>query len=154
MKKIFIYLAFCFVSSVAFGQSITLQPNTGNIGNLLVKSTGGTYGNISTTGPSGADLWFRLSEGSGNGALGTPIGRIATYINKFSIYSSNPIDLTLGVDGNDYLFIKPSGNIGIGTLTPAAKLDVAGTTNISGITTTTGESLPMAVSVLAQFLRR
>lgn len=48
--------------------------------------------------------------------------------------------LTIGIqnDANDHLALMPSGNVGIGTITPAYKLQVAGSAGVSGQLEVTG----------------
>jgi hypothetical protein len=44
---------------------------------------------------------------------------------------------------DSHIFILPNGNVGIGTVTPAAKLDVNGTANFSGLVTfASGQTFP------------
>ncbi len=43
-----------------------------------------------------------------------------------------PHDLYLQANGNNFMVVKTSGRVGIGTLTPTATLDVAGNVNVSG----------------------
>jgi YVTN family beta-propeller protein len=50
-------------------------------------------------------------------------------------------EITTGTDS--HIFIVPNGNVGIGTVTPAAKLDVNGTANFSGLVTfASGQTFP------------
>ena len=52
-------------------------------------------------------------------------------------------EITTGTDS--HIFILPNGNVGVGTVTPAAKLDVKGTANFSGLVTfATGQTFPGA----------
>lgn len=110
MKKIFILLVFCLVSTSIFAQSVTIQPNTGGTGNLLIKSNTPTYGHISTAGPDGADLFFRIAEpNNGNGNTGTPIGYISTYGGGF------PKTFIIGSSPNSNLVLSP--NYTVNTIT-------------------------------------
>ena len=49
-----------------------------------------------------------------------------------------PQDLYLQSNGNNFMIIKTTGAVGIGTLTPAALLDVAGGVNVAGNVTVAG----------------
>lgn len=116
MKKVFILLIFCLVSTSIFAQSVTIQPNTANNGNLSIKSTGIVYGNISTTDTDGADLIFRNSEGTGTGTNGNVIGRIATFTESFGVMASFSKELQLGAGGiHGRMKISPNGMVGINT---------------------------------------
>ena len=87
MKKLILVLYLTIeASQLLKAQSITLEPNTSSNGNLLNKSSGFIYGNISTTTTDGADLFFRRSEpANGVGASGTSVGAISTWPDRFQI---------------------------------------------------------------------
>ena len=54
-----------------------------------------------------------------------------------SVYKDSNLFLIEDGDGSDKVVVDKSGNVGIGTSTPSAKLDVAGTVNASAIKTIT-----------------
>lgn len=123
MKKIFILLVYYLVSTSIFAQSITIQPHPANGGNLLTKSSGITYGHISTNGADGADLYFRIAEpANNNGDTGSPIGYISTYGGGFSrafvIGSSTNTNLVLSPNYtvNTMTGQSGSGLVGINTI--------------------------------------
>ncbi|WP_435355986.1 hypothetical protein [Emticicia sp. SJ17W-69] len=133
MKKLIpiIYLLFG-ANQLIQAQSITLQPNTGNNGNLLIKSTQYVYGNISTTDASGADLFFRISEPTnGIGIAGTQIGAISTYPSMFQLSTYNSSMLNFNVNNKNVLRILPNGYIGINQTAPSRFFHVNGSTILS-----------------------
>jgi hypothetical protein len=126
MKKIKLLSILFFCSSIAFGQSVTLTPNPGGV--LLLKTNSGNYGNISTTSSSGADLFFRRLA-SGDGSSGPIVGKISTFSNRFSLVANSGYSLALGSNDFESAFLDIYGSLGIGTSTPAAKLDVKTTSS-------------------------
>ncbi|CAL80029.1 hypothetical protein; putative signal peptide [Bradyrhizobium sp. ORS 278] len=116
---------------------------------------------ISTTGPvSATELyssdevnavrWFRTAYGLGTGALGsgTPQTRIDLATpNTMGLFSGGQqnVSLTSGTiilttSGTEAMRIVSSGNVGIGTATPASKLEVNGSAKINGSGTFGGGS--------------
>jgi hypothetical protein len=108
-------------------QSVTIQPNTGGNGNLLNKSTGDFYGNISTTSPGGADLNFRRDEPSGgNGTGGVLVGTLGTWSNRFQIQANGTHYLNFNVNNADRLRIMTNGYVGLNTAAPSRFFHVNG----------------------------
>jgi hypothetical protein len=97
--------------------------------NMIVENTGGTingdYAGVntkinSTTGIPISTMMFAISlPGEPNGGLGI-------------IRTSTPHDLVLATNNAEHMRINTFGNVGIGTSTPTAKLDVNGTARIQG----------------------
>ncbi len=94
------------------------------VSTLDVRSTfGGTFANFSTTSTGNCRVNIA------NGTTGMNLGVGSTTVDPY-IYSSNG-NLYIGSDGtNPSLFVSgmTGGNIGIGTISPAAALDVTATT--------------------------
>ena len=118
-------LLLAFVNKAHSQASIVLQPNTGNTGNLLIKSTGPTYGNLSTTAANGA-IVLRVNEPTnGNGSTGTITGaidsyvdftRFAGYTNAVELYGINSV--RIGTNANPWRMIMNSdGGVGINPVT-------------------------------------
>jgi hypothetical protein len=122
MKKIKLLSILFFCSSIAFGQSVTLTPNPGGV--LLLKSNTSYYGNISTSNSSGADLFFRRAA-TGDGSTGIVVGQISTFPDRLLLTANAGHALWLGSNSSiPSMYLDVNGTIGIGTSTPAAKLDV------------------------------
>ncbi len=109
-----------FFSAVPFLQAqstspLTIQPDTGRVG-------------IGTTAPTrplhvisdGAGIALRLGSDNINYAE-VASGGVDT---RWDSYGNRPVNFSAA--GSTAMTILPSGNVGIGTLTPAAKLQVAG----------------------------
>jgi hypothetical protein len=113
MKKNIYSFIFLFVSAFAFGQSVLIEPANADK-NFVFKSTGFTYGNISTTFSAGADLNFRRSA-TGDGSTGTIVGLISTFSDRFVLKGATAHALGLGSGGSEYMRITTNGKIGIGS---------------------------------------
>jgi hypothetical protein len=121
MKKIKLLSILFFCSSIAFGQSVTLTPNPGGI--LLLKTNSSNYGHISTSSSAGADMYFRRSA-TGDGSTGISVGQISTYTDRLFITANTGHALSLGSNSNPSMYLNLNGELGIGTITPSAKLEV------------------------------
>jgi hypothetical protein len=126
MKKVKLLSILFFCSSIAFGQSVTLTPNPGGV--LSLKTNSSSYGNISTSNSSGADLFFRRAA-TGDGSTGISVGQISTYTDRLFITGNAGHALWLGSNGIPSMYLDVNGTIGIGTSTPSAKLDVKTTSS-------------------------
>ncbi|WP_394993123.1 hypothetical protein [Emticicia sp.] len=133
MKKLILALYLLFgASQFLQAQSITLQPNTGNNGNLLIKSTSFTYGNVSTSDAGGADLFFRRSEPANDvGATGTLVGAISTRSDKFQINAYDNHYLNFYVNSRNAFRILTNGYTGVNTTVPSRFFHVKGSTILS-----------------------
>lgn len=77
-------------------------------------------------------------NGSGSLLRFTPYGSY-NYIQSGATESGSAVDLVFaGTNGSEFVWFKANGNVGIGTGTPTAKLDVNGTTRMTGLQLTTG----------------
>ena len=100
-----------------------------------VWTTGGNIG-IGTTVPGNGKLTVDHSDGT----YGIRMDRAGTFL--FGIHnngSSQTVlepagtrDLAVRINGIDHFTVKPSGNVGIGTTSPGAKLEIAGQIKITG----------------------
>jgi hypothetical protein len=133
MKKCFLALYLMIgLSQVLRAQSVTIQPNSASTGNLLTKTSQYVYGNISTSDPSGADLFFRLAEPTnGLGATGTQIGAISTYPSMFQLTAYNSRALNFNVNSKHALRILPNGYTGVNQVAPSRYFHVNGSTILS-----------------------
>ncbi|MGL4631417.1 MAG: hypothetical protein ACRCVT_09440 [Leadbetterella sp.] len=119
-------------SHLLIAQSVTIQPNTGNSGNLLINSSQYVYGNLSTTSEYGADLIFRRNEpANGIGLTGVQVGAIGTFSDKFQISSSNNHFLNFKVGDDDRFRILTNGYTGINQIAPSRMFHVNGSTILS-----------------------
>ena len=126
---------------------INADVNNTGAGNLIFRNGGSSErmridssGNvgIGTTSPgyaldvkTSAETACRLDSGSGNNAI---LRFAQAGVNKAFIQYPNGGGLTFGPAGSEAARIDSSGNVGIGTSSPSAKLDVSGVIRSSGST--------------------
>ena len=92
-----------------------------------------TAGEIAVAGPHGSTL---LSARDSSGNLASTMSLTGGGNSQFSLYSSSAaLDVVLNTFGGSYLF---SSNLGLGTKTPAEKLDVVGNIAATGTVTAGG----------------
>jgi hypothetical protein len=139
MKKNILSLAFAMISVVSFGQSVLIEPATATK-RFIVKSTGSTYGQFSTSSGSGADLYFK-NLATGDGSVGTDIGTISTFADRIYLGGSINNQLSLGASGQERMRIALDGKVGIGTVSPNYNLHLhnpnTGTSSILQLTNET-----------------
>lgn len=122
MKNLFISFSLLLVSAFSFGQSVLIEPSSSSKP-FNLKSTGGEYGNFSTTASTGADLNFLLSA-TGDGSTGTVVGLVQTFPNKFRITAQTAFNLVFANNNTDIMTITPARKVGIGNDSPAGKLHI------------------------------
>lgn len=140
MKKLSILLFFAV--NCALGQSITIDPSTGNSGNININSTNGGIVIPRMTSAQRATI--------SNPAQGLLIyqtdGEVGFYVNRSSLPSiPNWSRLTEGenlwsrtIANNNNITPTNTGNVGIGTSIPTDKLTVQTASNNYGISHTDG----------------
>ena len=145
----------------AFSQTNTF-PSSGNVGIGTLSPAGiletKAFGNdtyISSPGSSGyARMFVRndtglgfelLSYGStfaGTSSFGPPNANLSlilgTLSNAMVIGNNGPYPVIISNFGADRIHVDPSGNVGIGSATPANKLDVVGNVHFTGSATVDG----------------
>jgi hypothetical protein len=119
----------------------TLSFRAGGTDNRMVISSAGNVGIGTTTptsllhvGPGGTaatDVNFAIDSGSGSGAE-PQLRFLKNSLLKGAVYIKDGTEaLTFYNNGSDRMVIDTAGNVGIGTTTPLAKLDVLGTGHVS-----------------------
>lgn len=106
--------------------------HSGNYSSYALPLSGGTViGNIRLQAPGGNNPYTALELAGSNTDVWQISGRFnknsATENNKLNIYYYN------GSTYNDIMTLQTNGNVGIGTTSPAYKLDVSGIVNCNGI---------------------
>lgn len=140
MKKISILLF--FIVNCALGQSITIDPSTGNNGNININSTNGgiviprmtSAQRAAITNPTQGLLIYQTD------------GEVGFYVNRSSLPSiPNWSRLTEGENlwtrnflNSNNIYSLNSGNLGVGTSSPTDKVTVQTSTNTYGVSHTDG----------------
>ena len=157
------YLAFFSGSTTTISSSIMYQSGSATNKTLYIERNTSAGSWLSLTGSASGFLDLSLRNTSNNGTAGTAIRmgndtfEISTqlflaastvtsfltssfYVDAITgsiVLLSREEDILLNVNGSNFktpsLIVKKSGNIGIGTSTPAYNLDISGSTNVTRI---------------------
>lgn len=109
--------------------------------NLILQPSGGNVG-IGTSSPA-YKLDVRGVTASGNGTITTGF----TYSTRGIVGTFSNHDLGFLTNGTEKMFLDTSGNLGIGTTSPGAKLDVRAGSLFFSPTTTTANSTIASIGV-------
>ena len=112
--KEFDFMGFSPGASPVKSNLMTIEADTGNIG-------------IGTTSPNSS---LHVYKDSGNSAE-IDLQSVAGANNQWAIYNGRSDNSLRFWQGGDRLAILPGGNVGVGTTTPAAALEVVGTSKFS-----------------------
>lgn len=130
MKKSFLIMFLVFSSHVLFSQNVGIGTTTPEykldvIGSIRSATNGyfeGSLG-VGTTTPS-----YKFQVNNGQIALYNTTDLKSWYFS----YSSGSNYFYLSESGTNRMVVANGGNVGIGTSTPTAKLDINGTLNVTG----------------------
>lgn len=123
---------------------------TGNTGSIGATGLNGTTGSTGTTGVTGTTGLIGPT-GSDLGTHWTITGNAGTTAGTNFIGTTDSVDWLVKTNNTERLRILASGNMGIGTSAPSAKLDIAGTVKITDGTEGAGKVLTSDASGLASW---
>jgi hypothetical protein len=126
---------FGFINQTTSGSSFTNTAVTASVilyqgGNIALAPTLGDVG-IGTTSPESisSTTTLTINGSTGGGAVSFQVGGVRTGLingndNYLTVQSYASRPLSLGYNGNNTIVVNTSNNVGIGTTSPGAKLDV------------------------------
>jgi hypothetical protein len=122
-------------NSLSFATNNSEKMRITSGGELIINGTTSAYGvsqgyplHVKGTSSQGYVSICRGTQNSGSEGL-----IVGTDSTNAYLLSRDNITLILGTNNLSHVFIKPNGNVGIGTSSPSEKLDVAGNINLSGV---------------------
>jgi hypothetical protein len=127
-------LSFGYYYTGSIYNGVAQVTSGGSNGNLLLQPSGGNVG-IGTTAPGaklslgqivGVDLIRLYDSGSGSYGFGIQGSELQAFIPTAAHFSFNTGGTVQSSGANELMRISGSGNVGIGTISPQALLDVAG----------------------------
>ena len=127
-------------------EKMRISPNVGGVTNItgVGVGLGGSAINLNSNGTTvhihentagGSSILHCTNAAQGLGAAkGFICGLWGPDSNKAYVFTYDPVDMLFGTSANIRMTITSAGNVGIGTASPAAKLDVNGTAKCTALT--------------------